>query len=437
MRLVNSPFSVSRSILFSILLLTACASGQLALNPSSVNFGSVQLGSTAAQSIVLSNSGQSSATIFQAALVGSGLVISGPALPLTLPAGQKAVFRVSFTPKVSGSANGTLSFSSSTTSIHDRSGKHDSMSSSTVMVSLTGAGAALSTASTTPGRLAASSGTLGFATVQVGGSVTQSVTVTNSGGSSVNVAQATIAGNGFTLSGLAFPFSLLVGQSTTFAVTFTPASAGSVMGGISIISDASNPTLTVSLAGTGSTQGQLAVTPLSSNFGTVTVGSTQNQRGTLTASGSSVTVSSASVTSSEFSLSGIALPLTLAAGQSVPFTMTFTPQQSGTTSATVSFTSNATNSAAETLTGAAAVPPSHSVNLSWNDASGAVGYNVYRGSQSGGPYAKINSVLGASTAYTDGAIQGGQAYYYVTTAVDSAGAQSGYSNETQAVIPSP
>jgi len=83
------------------------------------------------------------------------------------------------------------------------------------------------------------------------------------------------------------------------------------------------------------------------------------------------------------------------------------------------------------------VPPSHSVNLSWNDASGAVGYNVYRGSQSGGPYAKINSVLGASTAYTDGAIQGGQAYYYVTTAVDSAGAQSGYSNETQAVIPSP
>jgi fibronectin type 3 domain-containing protein len=117
--------------------------------------------------------------------------------------------------------------------------------------------------------------------------------------------------------------------------------------------------------------------------------------------------------------------------------MTFTPQQSGTSSATVSFTSNATNFVAETLTGAGAVPPSHSVNLSWNDASGAVGYNVYRGNQSGGPYSKINPVLGAGTTYVDSSVQGGQAYFYVTTAVDSAGAQSGYSNETQAVVPSP
>jgi hypothetical protein len=436
LRLANSSFQVSGSILFSILFLTACASGQLALSPSSVNFGSVQLGSTAVQSIALSNSGQSSTTVSQAALVGSGFVVSGPALPLALPAGQKAVFNVSFTPTVSGSTNGTVSFSTSITTIHDRSGKHNSTSSSTVIVSLTGAGAGLATAST-PGQLAASPRTLAFATVQVGGSVTQSVTVMNSGGSNVNVAQATIAGDGFTLSGLAFPFSLAVGQSATFAVTFTPASAGSAIGGISIISDASNPTLTISLAGTGAAQGQLAITPLSANFGTVAVGTTQTQRGTLTASGSSVTVSSGSVTSSEFSLSGIALPLTLAAGHSVPFTMTFAPQQSGTASASVSFTSNATNSVAETLTGDGAVPPSHYVNLSWSDASGAVGYNVYRGSQSAGPYSKINPVLGAGTTYVDSSVQGGQSYFYVTTAVNSSGAQSGYSNETQAVVPSP
>lgn len=407
------------------------------MSTSNVNFGSVQVGSSAVQSLALNNSGQSTVTVSQAALAGSSFTISGLALPITLAAGQKAVFSVSFAPKVGGSASGTLSLLSSITIVHDHSGKHDSTSSTTTTVSLNGTGTALSTASIAPGQLAANPGTLGFSTVQVGSSHTQSVILNNSGGSSVTIAQATIAGTGFSMDGLSLPFTLAVGQSATFSVTFAPLSAGDASGGISVSSDASNPTLTILLAGTGAAQGQLAVTPASANFGTVAVGTAQNQRATLTASGSSVTVSSASVTSPEFSLSGIALPLTVAAGQSIPFTLTFAPQQSGTASATVSFTSNATNFAAETLTGTGSVPPSHSVSLSWSDASGAVGYNVYRGSLSGGPYAKINSVLDASTTYTDSSVQSGQAYYYVTTAVDSSGAQSGYSNEIQALIPSP
>jgi hypothetical protein len=431
------PFRASGFVLLNVLFSAAAASGQLAVNPSSVNFSNVQIGSSATHSLVLGNSGQSNVTVSQATVVGSGFSLSGPALPLTLAAGQKAVFSVSFTPKSSGSLSGILSLLSLIPIIHDRSGKHNSTSSTSTTVSLTGTCTALSTASTTPGQLVANPGSLGFATVQVGSSQTQSATVTNSGGSSVTIAQATITGAGFSLSGLTLPLTLTVGQSVTFRVTFAPLSAGSASGRISVSSDASTPALTVSLAGTGATQGQLAVTPASADFGTVTVGTTQSQRATLTASASSVTVSSASVTSPEFSLSGIALPLTLAAGQSIPFTLMFTPQMSGMASATVSFTSNTANSAAETLTGTGAVPPPHSVNLSWNGASGVVGYNVYRGSQSGGPYAKINSVLDASTTYTDSSVQGGQAYYYVTTAVDSGGAQSGYSNEIKAVIPSP
>ena len=61
-----------------------------------------------------------------------------------------------------------------------------------------------------------------------------------------------------------------------------------------------------------------------------------------------------------------------------------------------------------------------------------VGYNVYRGSQSGGPYTKINTVLQASTN-----VSGGQTYYYVTTAVDANSVESAHSNEAQAVIPFP
>jgi hypothetical protein len=81
-------------------------------------------------------------------------------------------------------------------------------------------------------------------------------------------------------------------------------------------------------------------------------------------------------------------------------------------------------------------PVAHDVNLSWiASTSPAAGYNIYRGTQSSGPFAKINSSLDTATVYTDGTVVSGQMYYYVTTAVDSSGAESGYSNLAQAVIP--
>ena len=63
-------------------------------------------------------------------------------------------------------------------------------------------------------------------------------------------------------------------------------------------------------------------------------------------------------------------------------------------------------------------------------------YDVYRGTASGGPYTLLSSGL-SSTSYTDANVQSGSTYYYVTTAVDSSGIQSGYSNVAQAVIPMP
>ena len=37
--------------------------------------------------------------------------------------------------------------------------------------------------------------------------------------------------------------------------------------------------------------------------------------------------------------------------------------------------------------------------------------------------------------YTDASVQNGSTYYYVTTAVDSSGTESSYSNEAQAIVP--
>jgi len=82
----------------------------------------------------------------------------------------------------------------------------------------------------------------------------------------------------------------------------------------------------------------------------------------------------------------------------------------------------------------------HSVELSWtaSASSNVVGYNVYRGTQSGGPYTtKLTTSPVAATSYTDLAVTAGQTYYYVATSVDSSNSESTYSNQAAAIIPSP
>ena len=178
---------------------------------------------------------------------------------------------------------------------------------------------------------------------------------------------------------------------------------------------------------------------MSLNFGSVVVGTTQSQSGVLSAGSSAITVSSVGVSGSQFSVSGISLPVTIAAGSSVSFQVAFAPQTAGAASSNITFVSNAANSPTVQSLSGTATAPQHSVALSWNTStsSDVVGYNVYRGTVSGGPYTRINSSLTTAPYSTDSTVQGGQTYYYVTTAVDSTGMESTYSNQVQALIPIP
>jgi fibronectin type 3 domain-containing protein len=91
---------------------------------------------------------------------------------------------------------------------------------------------------------------------------------------------------------------------------------------------------------------------------------------------------------------------------------------------------------AVSLTGSGAASGSHSVTLSWTpSASAYVGFDVFRGTVSGGPYTQINTAMVPTPTYTDTTVAAGQTYYYVATQLNSSGVQSGYSNETVAVIP--
>jgi len=78
----------------------------------------------------------------------------------------------------------------------------------------------------------------------------------------------------------------------------------------------------------------------------------------------------------------------------------------------------------------------HSVTLNWSaPGSGPTptSYNTYRSATSGGPYSLLAGGI-TSTSFADFAVNPQQTWYYVVTAVDSAG-ESGYSNEISASVP--
>lgn len=79
----------------------------------------------------------------------------------------------------------------------------------------------------------------------------------------------------------------------------------------------------------------------------------------------------------------------------------------------------------------------NSVTLEWDACteSNIAGYNVYRSASSGSGYIKLNGTLLGATNYTDSSVADGQKYYYVCTAVNDSGLESGYSNEVSFAAP--
>ena len=181
----------------------------------------------------------------------------------------------------------------------------------------------------------------------------------------------------------------------------------------------------------------LGINPTSLSFGNVTTGtSSAAQSVIITDTGNSnVAISQITLTGAGYTMTGGSAPVTLTPSQNITLSVQFSPNVTGTVNGNISIVSNATGSPATvSLTGTGVVQ--HSVALTWNASASAVaGYNVYRGTVSGGPYAKINATLVTPLSYTDSTVQSGTTYYYVTTAVDSRGTESVFSNQVSAVIP--
>jgi Abnormal spindle-like microcephaly-assoc'd, ASPM-SPD-2-Hydin len=281
----------------------------------------------------------------------------------------------------------------------------------------------------------------GFDKVQIGDSKSYFIQLTNTGDGVLQITSASEQGAAFSFGNFPLPQTINPGASTQMPIIFTPTAQGHISGIFTLISNDPNSPLAVHVAGNGVylTGPELGVSPAILKFGSVTMGSSANLQATLTASNAAVTISSDGSTSSEFAIVGLNLPVTISAGQVIPVTIQFTPNASGPATGNAGFTSDAVDSPTiEALTGTGVAQVSHSVYLSWDAGDGnAVGYNVYLGTSQGGPYEMINTVLDASTNYTDYTVVSGSTYYYVATEVNAQGQESGYSNVAQAVIPNP
>ena len=224
--------------------------------------------------------------------------------------------------------------------------------------------------------------------------------------------------------------TVLAVGSQALSVTFTPTDT----------TDYTTATASVTLTVNQGTS-TLSIDATSVGFGNVALNQPATQTLTLSSTGtSSVTVNSAVLVGAGFTLSGTALPTTLAPGQTATAGVQFDPTVVGAASGTLTISStsssNPTATIAITGTGTAV---SYAVDLSWDapvDSTDPVaGYNIYRSLSGSSTYQLLNSSVEGLTAYVDSTVQNGTSYDYIVESVDSSGVESVPTSPVALTIP--
>jgi hypothetical protein len=389
----------------------------LSISPTNVPFGNIAVGSNSSQNITLTNSGNAVVNITGATASGAGFGLSGLGAQSINP-GARVTFAATFAPTTAGNVTGSISISSNAPN-------------SPATITLSGAG--------TQGQLIANPSSASFGTVSIGSNSSQTITLSNAGSAAVSVSHANVTGTGFSMIGMTgLPITINPGANKGFNVVFAPTTSGNATGMVQVVSTAPNSPITIALTGTGQTATQLlTANPSSFNFNSVNDGSSATVNVTLTNTGNSnVTISGTTATGTGFSASGVS-GTTLAPNQTATLVVTFAPTTAGAVSGSVAVNSNATNSPTILLAGTGIQQTAQTVGLSWTASvsTDVVGYNIYRGTVSGGPYSILDSAPVASDADTDSTVQSGHTYFYVVRSVDNKGTESANSSEVQAIIP--
>jgi len=225
-------------------------------------------------------------------------------------------------------------------------------------IALTGC-AATSTPETP--QLSLSTSSLTFASTYTGlSSAAQTITVTNSGNAALDISSIAIAGD---YSQTSTDCSTVLPAGTCqIAVTFAPTAIGTRTGQLTLSSNASGGTSTVTLTGTGAL-GTPAVTlsPGLLNFSSIVVGvASAAQVVTVTNTGTAVLTISALAATGDFSQTSNGCNLSLAINATCNVSVTFTPTAAGSRAGTLNVSSNATPATATVaLNGAGYVSSSY------------------------------------------------------------------------------
>lgn len=315
------------------------SSGTVTISPTSLAFGSVNVGSSSSsQTATLSNGTTASITISSIAVAGTNpgdFSIASKTCGSSLAASASCSVSISFKPSATGARAATLTVS-------------DSASNSPQQVALSGTGA------TSSGSASVSPTSLNWVSVAVGGIGGQKVaTLTNSGSSAITISSVALAGadpQDFKIYSKTCGSSLAAGASCTANVVFAPTVSGTRTATLNFNDSATNSPQTVALSGFApGSGGTVSISPTSLSFGSVNVGSNSaSQTTTLTnGSSSSITISSIAITGTntgDFIIASKTCGSSLAASANCSISVSFNPSISGSRSATLTVSDTSSNS---------------------------------------------------------------------------------------------
>ena len=299
---------------------TGMAAGAITLQPTSLNFGTAATSTTtAAQTINIQNNGGATVTL-TSEVVSAPFKKTTSTCGTTVPPGGSCLVTIAFLPTAVGAATGTLTVSDS---------------AGTQSAGLTGTGVAPATDTLSSSSLSLPSTIVGAVSAPV------TVTMTNAGGLPLTGIGTAVSGDFSVVDSCGG--TLAAGATCSFAVTFAPTAVGSRTGSL-IVSD-QNRAQTVTLSGLGQSPPKISVSPASMALGSIEIGTASAPRGvTVTNAGLAVlgtpVFSVIGSGASAFSLTNNACTAPVSYNQSCTVQVVFTPQASGTLSATLTVSSS-------------------------------------------------------------------------------------------------
>jgi hypothetical protein len=203
----------------------------LTLSPSSLNFGSLQVGLTSASQTVNVSNVSNHPVIFTS-ITHSGDFNETNNCPATLAMGQNCAITVSFSPTVAGLRSGAVTLND------------NAPGSPQQTIALSGTGGA--------GALTFTVSSLNLGSVVPGYSSTMSATLINDGSAAVSITGISIVPSGGTFTSTNnCPATLNPQQTCVFQVTFRPPDAGSYSATLTVTDNGTGSPASVALSGIG------------------------------------------------------------------------------------------------------------------------------------------------------------------------------------------